>query len=71
MNRPFRLPPPSFDGHDAPALSACDPDRPDEGHHDGPPCGWHESSLDLREGLYVTEHALPAGQDWSAAWALR
>ena len=69
MNRPFRLPQQPAGGRYAQALSACDPDRPDEGPRDGPPCGWYESSLDLRDGLYVTEHPLPAGMDWPSAWA--
>jgi hypothetical protein len=37
-----------------PALSSCDPDRPeDDGRYGG---GWFDSSLDLREGLLVTEY---------------
>ena len=69
--------PPELAMHDAPrrpqrptrlpALSSCDPDRPEP--EERPAGGWFDSSLDLRLGLQVTEHMslaalaheLPAG----------
>jgi hypothetical protein len=39
---------------DAPALSSCDPDRPGADERYGG--GWFESSLELRQGLEITEY---------------
>jgi hypothetical protein len=39
---------------DAPALSSCDPDRP--GADERYAGGWFDSSLELRQGLEITEY---------------
>jgi hypothetical protein len=45
---------PGDDFGDAPALSSCDPDRPGADERYGG--GWFDSSLELRQGLEITEY---------------